>query len=85
MCNLKLRKHECSSLRSGGSGSGADQDWGVAGGFLKNDSNQHSDLRWHENQSLGLTSAWKPVFRADISMEVGFRAVVGQNADWNNL
>ena len=37
-----------------------------------------------ENQFLGLT-AWKPVFRADISVEIGFHAGVGQNANWNNV
>ena len=32
------------------------QPWG---GFFKGHSNRHSDLHRHENQFLGLTSAWK--------------------------
>ena len=29
--------------------------------------------------------AWKPIFRADVSVETSFHAGVGRNADWNNL
>ena len=51
---------------------------------FKDYSNWHSDLCLHENRFLGLTSVWKPVFRADISMETGFHASIGRNANWNN-
>ena len=55
------------------------------GGLFRDYSNRHSDLRRHENWFLGLMSAWKPVFRADISVETGFHAGVGQDVDWNHL
>ena len=32
------------------------------GGVFKDYFSRHSDLRWHENRFLGLTSAWKLVF-----------------------
>ena len=41
---------------------------------LKDYSNRHSDLRQHENRFLGLTSAWKLVFRPDIDVKTSFHA-----------
>ena len=45
---------------------------------------KYSNRRPDENRLfLGLTSAWKPFFRADVGVETGFHAGVSRNADWN--
>ena len=47
-------------------------DWHSLRQVFKDYFNRHSDLRWHENEFVGLTSAWKLVIRADIGMETSF-------------